>query len=160
MLYKMLLPLIIFTLLFGCLGDPTPEDLGIKLVISSDKLFYEPGEPITISFANMGNAETRIYEILAKEGNEISYHKAPVFFFEVEMEDGTWTPAFPYEVNYGSKFPYHMRSGETMSWTSKLITQRYPGRKIRFVINYKDAAMNEHEFRVESAVVEIAPAKH
>jgi hypothetical protein len=149
-------PLFLTTILFmfACMQNPTPEELGLNFTISTDKDIYNAGDEIKISFANMGATEVRVTEALIKEGKNISYDQSFLFFMEILQSDGSWKTEIPYEYNFGSEFPIHMRPGEKRKWTSARISKDYQGNKVRFGLQYKDET-NQHTFTAYSHIIEI-----
>lgn len=144
------------SMFFSCMEDPTPEDIGIDFKLTTDKQFYKPGDEITLTFRNNSTGEVRLVEALIKEEvKSISYDKTFLFFIEIKQADGTWKAEIPYESNYGSEFPYHMRPNEKKSWTSKKISEKFKANKVRFGTLYKDQS-NNYSFTAYSEVVEIS----
>lgn len=151
-----ILNLLMISTFIACMEDPTPEDLGLDFKISTDKQFYRPGDEIILSFTNNSTSEVRLTEALIKEeGKSISYDKTFLFFIEIKQPNGTWKAEIPYESNYGSEFPYHMRPNEKKSWTSKKISETFKGNKIRFGTMYKDQ-QNNYSFLAYSEIIELS----
>lgn len=146
--------LIALLFVFGCMQDPTPEELGVNFIISTDKTVYKQGDEIKITFSNNGATEVRAVEALIKEGKSISYDKSFLFFIEILQLDGTWRMEIPYEYNYGSEFPCHLRPGEKKKITSAKISKEYAGNKIRIGLHYKDE-QNNYAFTAYSSVIEL-----
>ncbi len=141
----------------GCMKNPTPDEIGLDFEVSTDKLFYKPGDLVTITFHNNGEMPIRIIEHLIKEGTSISYDRAPLFIVKAKAEDGSWRIVNAFESNYGSQFPYHIRGHDTYSWKSTMLSKKFRGNTLKVVIAYKDGATNTHTFSAESAPFEIAP---
>jgi hypothetical protein len=151
-IHPLLLTIAIF--MFSCMQDPTPEEVGLNFTISTDKDSYNPRDEIKITFTNMGAREVRVTEALIKEGKSISYDQSFLFFIEILQADGSWKTEIPYEYNYGSEFPIHMRPGEKRKWTSVKISGEYSGKKIKFGLHYKDE-INRYSFTAYSHIIEL-----
>lgn len=155
-MFKKISPLLltIAIYMFSCMQNPTPEELGMNFTVATDKDFYNAGDEIKITFANMGATEVRITEALIKEGKSVSYNQSFLFFMEILQSDGSWKTEIPYEYNFGSEFPIHMRPGEKRKWTSAKISKEYQGKKVKFGLQYKDET-NQHSFTAYSHIIEI-----
>jgi hypothetical protein len=150
----LLLTMAIFMILFSCMQNPTPEELGMNFTVATDKDLYNAGDEIKITFSNMGATEIRVTEALIREGKSVSYYKSFLFFMEILQSDGSWKTEIPYEYNFGSEFPLHMRPGEKRNWTSARISKEYQGKKVKFGLLYKDET-NQHSFTAYSHIIEI-----